>query len=130
MLKAMMIAAVIALTPFAANAENGDIEGVISSQIDAFLVDDFERAFTYAAPSIKGMFRNSDNFGVMVKKGYPMVWRPSDVRFGKLSDEGVQTVYLTDRKGVQYVALYSMTKTEMGWKISGVQILTPNDTGA
>lgn len=133
MLRALIVVLSLAFAPIPANAQNAEIEGVISSQIDAFLVDDFAQAFTFAAPSIKGIFKDADNFGVMVRKGYPMVWRPSAVRFGKLKLDGarqVQTVFLTDQQGVQYVALYTMAATDMGWKIAGVQILTPKDTGA
>ena len=43
-----------------------EVQTTITSQLDAFLQDDFARAFEYASPSIQRMFRNSDNFGMMV----------------------------------------------------------------
>ena len=52
------------------------IESVISKQIEAFRADDFATAFTFASPNIRSMFGTPDNFGVMVRRGYPMVWRP------------------------------------------------------
>ena len=58
-----------------------EVQTTIASQLDAFLKDDFARAFEYASPSIKRMFRNSDNFGMMVQRGYPMVWRPANRDF-------------------------------------------------
>ena len=56
--------------------ENPEIRGVIQSQLDAFLADDVNTAFTFAAPNIKRMFGSAENFGRMVQNGYPMVWRP------------------------------------------------------
>jgi len=120
------------LAPFSATAQDAEIKGVISSQLEAFQVDDFERAFTFAAPNIKRMFRTSDNFGAMVQRGYPMVWRPSVVRFGPLDmsrGQLVQKVFLTDQRGAQFVALYTMAETDDGWKINGVEILRPSDIG-
>ena len=107
-------------------AQDRDIEGVISGQIEAFKADDFEEAFTFAAPSIQLMFRTPENFGIMVRRGYPMVWRPAEVTFLDLREEGgrcVQTVQIEDAEGTIHLLAYSMTQTEAGWKISGVQFL-------
>lgn len=106
-------------------AQSEDITGVISSQLEAFKVDDFERAFTFASPMIKQMFDNPDRFGQMVRNGYPMVWRPADVRFGGLDVEDgrtTQTVYFLDQFGRQFEAEYEMLETEAGWKINGVRL--------
>ena len=110
----------------AAWAQDSEIEGVISGQIEAFKADDFEQAFTFAAPSIRQIFRTPENFGVMVRRGYPMVWRPAEVTFLDLRDEAgvpVQTVQIRDAAGTIHLLAYSMTQTGAGWKISGVQIL-------
>ena len=126
------VALCLTFSPLGASAQNNEIENVILSQIAAFQSDDFKRAFTFAAPSIRQIFRTPGNFGAMVQRGYPMVWRPSNVRFGALDAQAggfVQRVYLTDRVGMQFVALYSMTETAEGWKISGVEILKPDDVG-
>ncbi len=122
------IAAAVFALGFAmgAMAQDQDIEGVISSQIEAFKADDFEEAFTFAAPSIRQIFRTPENFGVMVRRGYPMVWRPADVTFLNLRSEGgvtVQTVKIEDAQGAVHYLAYSMTETGEGWKISGVQLL-------
>ena len=122
------IAAAVFALGFAmgAMAQDQDIEGVISSQIEAFKADDFEEAFTFAAPSIRQIFRTPENFGVMVRRGYPMVWRPAEVTFLDLRSEGgvtVQTVRIEDAQGAVHYLAYSMMETGDGWKISGVQIL-------
>ncbi|MEM8655726.1 MAG: DUF4864 domain-containing protein [Pseudomonadota bacterium] len=122
-----MMGAVLGLSMAgAAWAQGTEIEGVISSQIEAFKVDDFAQAFTYAAPSIQGMFRTPENFGRMVTQGYPMVWRPADVTYLDLREEGgryVQTVRIEDAEGATHFLAYAMIETGEGWKIAGVQVL-------
>ena len=62
-----------------AAAQQAEIEGTISSQIEAFKADDFDQAFTYATPTLQRLFRSPQNFERMVTQGYPMVWRPAEV---------------------------------------------------
>ena len=110
----------------AAMAQGTEIEGVIGSQIEAFKMDDFSQAFTYAAPNIRGIFGTPENFGRMVTQGYPMVWRPADVTYLDLRQEGgryVQTVRIEDAQGAVHFLAYAMIETADGWKIGGVQIL-------
>ena len=109
------------------------IQGTIQGQIDAFLADDFVTAFTFASPLIKGIFGTPENFGTMVRQGYPMVWRPSDVRFLDLEDLGVrklQRVQILDQAGVPYIAEYEMIETADGWQINGVRIERAPEIGA
>jgi hypothetical protein len=101
------------------------IEEVISSQIQAFLADDFETAFTFASPDLQRMFQTPERFGAMVRNGYPMVWRPSRVEFLGLENvEGllVQRVLIEDSQGQYFVAEYAMQVTDDGWQIRGVHI--------
>ena len=74
---------------------------------------------------IKSIFKTPGNFGAMVRNGYPMVWRPSDVRFGALQQIGesqLQTVFLTDEQGRSFEAAYEMIETPNGWQINGVAV--------
>lgn len=109
------------------------IEGTIQSQIDAFLMDDFATAFTFASPNIQGLFGSPDRFGAMVRGGYPMVWRPEDVQFLELRDlDGRlwQKVMVRDQSGRLHVLDYQMIETEAGWRINGVQLLPAPELGA
>lgn len=121
--------AIALLTGSVASADDAAkpaITQTIQSQIDAFLADDFEQAFTYASPNIQGIFGSAGNFGRMVTQGYPMVHRPSDVRFLELRDVAgmlVQKVQLRDAAGRVHLLDYSMIQGENGWKINGVQLL-------
>lgn len=107
-------------------AQQTPIEAVISRQIQAFRVDDFVTAFTFASPTIQGMVGTPENFAKMVTQGYPMVWRPSQVEFLALrAQEGrlAQRVRIVDEDGLVHVLDYFMIPTEDGWKINGVELL-------
>lgn len=109
-----------------ATAQSSEIEATISNQMDAFKADDFAQAFTFASPTIQSLFQTPENFGRMVSQGYPMVWRPADVRYLELreiSGELWQKVMITDADGAVHVLDYRMQPSDNGWKINGVQIL-------
>jgi hypothetical protein len=111
--------------------ERRAIRSVIEAQISAFRADDGERAFSFAAPSIRGIFLTADNFMAMVRRGYEPVYRPRDVRFGDLIDVEqtlVQKVIVTTPDGKQVLALYSMERQSDGsWRISGCMLAEPDD---
>lgn len=116
-----------------AMAPEPGIENTIQSQIDAFLIDDFATAFTFASPNIKSLFGNSDRFGQMVRNGYPMVWRPGEVRFLELRDvNGAlwQKVMIRDQAGGYHVLDYQMIEGAEGWRINAVHLLPQPDVGA
>ncbi len=125
-----LLLALPAARPAAAQEE--PIHDTIQRQIDAFLADDFATAFTFASPAIQSMFGSPDNFGRMVREGYPMVHRPSDVQMGELREiEGRlwQKVYVTDAQGRGHVLDYQMVETQDGWKINGVTVLKADGIG-
>jgi hypothetical protein len=124
------LGAALYLSISAVFAQDADIEGVISRQIEAFRQDDFATAFTFASPNIQRLFRNSENFGDMVRQGYPMVWRPARVDFLGLRNQNgrtVQRVLITDMSGVEHVLDYDMIASENGWVINGVAMLGQPD---
>lgn len=135
MLRILLAAILFVGLTGAARAQDsaGAIQGVITAQIDAFKRDDFATAFTFASPMIKGMFRTPENFGRMVRQGYPMVWRPDEVQFRELERRGagpVQRVLIRDGDGVFHVLEYRMIETEDGWQINGVSLIMPPAVGA
>ena len=128
----LLAALLVAGTAVAQDAKTA-ITSTIQSQIDAFLADDFDRAFTFASPNIKRMFGSSERFGAMVRQGYPMVWRPGDVRYLELEQMGsvrLQRVLITDAQGVPHLLEYQMIETSDGWQINGVRILEVPQVGA
>jgi hypothetical protein len=115
-------------------AQDSDaIEDVIGSQLQAFNNRDVSEAWQYASPNIKRLFGSSDNFGMMVQRGYPMVWDNADVRFLELRDVRGnlwQKVMVRDAQGGLHILDYQMVETADGWQINGVQLLPAPDVGA
>lgn len=123
---AMILAAGFAVPGFAQQTANPDIQATITNQITAFQADDFARAFSFASPNIKRIFGSSDNFGAMVRNGYPMVHRPGSVRMLELHEVAGalwQRVMVTDQAGATHILDYQMIQTPEGWQINGVQLL-------
>lgn len=121
------------LPGLAEDTRSGEVTQTIQSQLDAFQKDDFSTAFTYASPAIKRLFRTPDRFGAMVRNGFPMVWRPSEVQFLEFKDKGgrvSQTVLFRDSNGVPTVLEYFMIETPSGWQIDGVQPVEAPDVAA
>lgn len=126
---AILVIFVMAFSPVAGQA-NDAARSVISSQIDAFLKDDFVTAFDFASPMIKGIFGTPERFGAMVRNGYPMVWRPADVEFLNSEERGstvIQTVKITDGNGRLFFLEYELIETDADWLINGVRIEEAGD---
>ena len=107
-----------------------DIQATISRQLEAFQIDDFAKAFSYASPSIQSIFGGPDNFESMVKRGYPMVWKPGKVIFLSVDPypHGMaQNIQIFDRNKKAHYLRYYMVKLGDNWKISGVEILPSSD---
>ena len=135
-MKTLAFALVVACTPVSAvyaQQEELDIRQVIQQQFDAFQVDDFATAFTFASPMIEQMFGTPERFGQMVRDGYPMVHRPAHVEFTDLVERGgrlYQNVLIQDAAGVLHLLEYEMIETSQGWEINGVRFKRPGALGA
>lgn len=126
----LVVGLMAALQP--AVAQEAAIRGVIGAQVEAFLADDFETAFTYASPAIKSIFGTPERFGRMVREGYPMVYRPREVTYLELRTVAGrlwQRVMMTDAEGRIHMLDYEMVETPDGWQINGVQILRNSALG-
>lgn len=130
-MRTLLIACLLALGLAApAMAQNADIEATIGAQMEAFRTGDVDRAFTYASPTIRDLFQTPENFGAMVRNGYPMVWRPSEVQYLDLREiDGAlwQAVQVTDTQGRVHYLGYQMIQTENGWKINAVKRIDAPD---
>ena len=108
-------------------ADREAIQGIITSQIEAFRRDDGAAAYGYASPSIQGLFPTVEQFMGMVRNGYMPVYRPRSVTFGatEASPSGpMQKVFLTGPDGRNWVAIYSLERQPDGtWKINGVRLV-------
>jgi hypothetical protein len=134
-MRILLLAVLLSGLGLAGRAEDPSaaIRAVISEQIAALQADDFATAFGFASPEIRKMFGSPARFGAMVREGYPMVWRPADVRFSGLDDRDgrkVQSVVVTDQAGALHVLEYEMVPLDGGWRINGVRLRHAGDSGA
>ena len=110
------------------------VQTIIEKQISAFLAEDSNAAFQFAAPNIKQVFPNADIFMEMVKRGYQPIYNPKQYRFGKTHRDDnriAQSVFIEDSNGVAYEAVYELRKQENGqWLVSGVYLQKLPQTGA
>ena len=100
-----------------------EVHYTISSQIDAFKKNDVNEAYTFAAPNIQAQFPNPDTFGLMVKNGYPIIWKPKSFKFVKFKDLGdkcIQRVLFQSYEGSLETYDYIVEKNNNLWRIAGV----------
>ena len=103
-----------------------EIRKVIEQQLDAFAADDAERAFSFASPMIRKLFGSPERFIGMVRRGYPVVYRPAAVAFLRPEvDQGEvrQDVQMQDSAGNTWIARYRMQRqSDRMWRINGVDL--------
>lgn len=114
-----------ALPAAAAEVSRADAKAarrVIEAQLAAFAEDDAEKAFSFAAPAIRETFGNAEKFMAMVRQGYPVVYRPTSVRFLEpVMHEAtlMQRVRMTDDIGNVWMVVYSLQRQEdRAWRIT------------
>ena len=97
------------------------IRNIIIAQLDAFKADDAEKAFSFAAPNIRRIFRTPEIFLHMVRKSYQAVYRPQSFEFRplqRIDGNVVQPLAVVGPSGISETALYIMEAQPDGsWKI-------------
>tara|TARA_Y100001935_G_C17285426_1_gene500053 strand:+ start:244 stop:669 length:426 start_codon:yes stop_codon:yes gene_type:complete len=102
-----------------------ETQNIIENQIKAFLDEDAEKAFSYAAPIIKLKFNNPEQFITMVKNYYEPVYNPKQYYFidSKSLDGSIyHQLQIISQSNMSYVATYSLVKDNGEWKISGCAV--------
>jgi hypothetical protein len=102
-------------------------QAAIRSQAEAFGRDDAATAYSYAAPTIQGMFPQAEIFMRMVQQGYAPVYRHKSFEFGegRVADGQIaQRVHIIDAEGQAWKALYTLEQQPDGSvKITGCTLL-------
>ena len=110
------------ITPAGLEAEDvAEIRNIILGQLSAFREDDAEKAFSYAAPQIRQIFKTPEIFLYMVRKSYQAVYRPKSFEFRpikRIDENIVQPLAVVGPSGISETALYIMEEQQDGsWKI-------------
>jgi hypothetical protein len=121
-LAAFQLLLVAYAAPFTA-ADEKTVRSIVKAQLAALAKDDAVKAFSYAAPSIREAIGTADAFLNMVRRDYPVVYRPASVVFLKAEgkdDDVVQRVHMLDASGNSYLAVYSLQRQKGNvWRITG-----------
>ena len=112
--------------PFTA-ADEKTVRTVVEAQLAAFAKDDAVKAFSYAAPNVREAVGTADAFLTMVRRDYPVVYRPASVAFLKAEgkdNEVVQRVQMLDASGNSFLAIYSLQRQKGNvWRITGCAVV-------
>ena len=105
--------------------EFSETQSVIESQIQAFLDENAELAYSFAAPMIKMKFTNPVEFMSMVKNYYEPVYNPKQFYFldAKYYEGAIyHQLQVISQKNESFLATYSLIQDEGRWKISGCAV--------
>ena len=105
--------------------EFSETQSIIESQIQAFLDENAELAYSYAAPLIKMKFNNPQEFMYMVKNYYEPVYNPKQFQFidAKYFEGAIfHQLQVISQKNESFLATYSLIQDEGKWKISGCAV--------
>ena len=107
-------------------ADATQVRSVVQGQLAAFAKDDANKAFSYAAPNVRKTFGTASTFLDMVRRGYPVVYRPATVAFltpDGAGNQAVQRVQMQDAAGNAYLATYTLERQKNKvWRITGCQV--------
>ncbi len=109
------------------DADQAEIEAVITRQMEAFARDDGPAAFDFATPELRRIFGSAERFMAMVRGQYQPVYRPRKMQFGEAREADgtiVQEVGVIGPDGVPRTALYTMERQPDGtWRIAACVLL-------
>ena len=109
------------------DADRVAVQSTIEQQLNAFLADDADAAYSLAAPNIKQIFPTQDIFMDLVRQGYQPVYRSSSHTFGELKEAAgglEQIVDIVDASGQYWTARYTLQQQPDGtWKIASCILL-------
>lgn len=123
----------LAATSSLAGDNLASARGVIEKQIVAFLNDDVDSAYAFAAPGVQKVFPEPQRFFDMVKRNYPPVYRPGNYAFGRALSETdgatiAQELLITGPKGKDWRAVYVLKRQDDGhYRIHGLRMTKLND---
>ena len=105
--------------------EFDETQFIIESQIQAFLDENAELAYSYAAPLIKMRFNNPLEFMSMVKNYYEPVYNPKQFYFvdARYFEGAIyHQLQIISQQNESFLATYSLIQDGGKWKISGCAV--------
>lgn len=107
-------------------AQISQARAVVQAQLDAFAGEDAVKAFLLNSESVRERFGSPDRFMAMIRRRYPMVYRPASVAFQRPQWEDsdlMQSVQMTDSQGTGWLATFRLQPQAKGpWLIAGCRV--------
>jgi hypothetical protein len=124
---ALLLSAAPAHADTLAAVDEKNVRAVVQNQLAAFAKDDADKAFSFAAPNVRQAVGSAAGFMAMVRRDYPVVYRPASVAFlrpdGK-DGQAIQRVHMTDAAGDAWMAVYSLERQKnKAWRITGCVVV-------
>ena len=110
------------------NSDTLEIQNIIKKQINAFALNDYETAYTYASDEIKNIFTDEKIFKNMIISDYSILINPKNVIFEKpmVLDKNMvaQKVKIIGLNNLEVYAVYTVIKnTQQQWRIAGCALI-------
>lgn len=114
----------LAQTPQDTDAQQ--VQAVVAQQFSAFAMDDADRAFETATPSVRETFGNAGVFLAVIRGMYPMVYQAASVTFHKPLTEDGTAVQLVEIRNPErgggaksWLAVFALERQpDDSWRIS------------
>ena len=123
---AWMLLASAQASPFTP-ADEKSVRAAVEGQLAALARDDASKAFSFAAPNVRDAVGTAPRFLAMVRKNYPMIYRPESAAFLKpegRDDHVIQRVQMLDAEDNTWLAIYSLQRQkDKAWRITGCKIV-------
>ena len=122
-LSTLLVIAALAGPVSAQSIDEAGVRAEIEDQFADFRAGDLAGAFEHASPTLQMLFVSPDNFGRMVKTGYPDIWAAKAVDYLGLRTEGgrlIERLRVTGPDGATKLYDYVMQQIEGRWRIDGV----------
>ncbi|MEO7952894.1 MAG: DUF4864 domain-containing protein [Polaromonas sp.] len=123
---ALVLVAAVHASPLTPTDEK-NIRATVQGQLSALARDDASRAFSFAAENVRQAVGTAPAFLALVRRNYPVVYRPASVAFLKPESRGeqvIQRVQMLDASGDAWLAIYSLQRQKnKSWRITGCAVI-------
>lgn len=123
---ALVLVAAVHASPLTPTDEK-NIRATVQGQLSALARDDATRAFSFAAENVRQAVGTAPAFLALVRRNYPVVYRPASVAFLKPESRGeqvIQRVQMLDASGDAWLAIYSLQRQKnKSWRITGCAVI-------
>lgn len=110
----------------AAATDTQGVRAVILAQFQAFADDDADAAFDTATPAVRQQVGHASYFLAQVRGGYPMLYRPTAIRFLEVEMKGrraTQLLRIVDTAGRPWLVVFTLERqADRQWRIAGCTV--------